>query len=202
MARRLIGTGTTNAQGIATCNATYTGVGAGKLQIIAVSGDLESQTYELTDCEYLDPATTSKYNDSRWYQWDSYPSTVTRGTTETTIEKQTSSTTGYHIYSHPDAFGDELAEFDVYVTSTVNNDIFLQIRTSNRTVVKQVALSTFNLSAGEWYHFIIDFKTGTISNTTNTNTSTFTTDGSKAIYLAVQTGQDNIKYKNFMIYPI
>ena len=52
MARRLIGTGITNAQGIAIMDKDaqgetitgYTGVGAGKLQIVAESGSLQSQT--------------------------------------------------------------------------------------------------------------------------------------------------------------
>ena len=52
MARRLIGTGTTNASGIA--SITYTGTGAGKLHLIAESGDLKSSTYEITDAKYID----------------------------------------------------------------------------------------------------------------------------------------------------
>ena len=68
MARRLIGTGITNAQGIAIMNKDaqgetitgYTGVGAGKLQIIAESGTLQSETYELIDALFYDEALTNE----------------------------------------------------------------------------------------------------------------------------------------------
>ena len=41
--RRLIGTGTTDSQGQVAI--TYTGTGAGKLDVIAECGDLQSETY-------------------------------------------------------------------------------------------------------------------------------------------------------------
>ena len=71
MARRLIGTGITNNQGIAIMNKDpqgntitgYTGVGAGKLDIIAVSGDLQSETYELIDATVNQTGKTTG-----WYQ--------------------------------------------------------------------------------------------------------------------------------------
>ena len=67
MARRLIGTGVTNSQGIAIMNkdangntiSGYTGVGAGKLQIVAESGTLQSETYEILDCIFLDRGTSN-----------------------------------------------------------------------------------------------------------------------------------------------
>ena len=67
MARRLIGTGVTNSQGIATMNKDpngntitgYTGTGAGKLQIIAVSGDVQSSEYELIDAKILQTGKTT-----------------------------------------------------------------------------------------------------------------------------------------------
>jgi len=71
MARRLIGTGVTNSQGIATMNKDpsgttitgYTGTGAGKLQIIAVSGNIQSTEYELIDAKLLQTGkTTGWYN--------------------------------------------------------------------------------------------------------------------------------------------
>lgn len=200
MGKRLIATGTTDSNG--QVKITYTGKGAGKLQLTAESGTLTSETYNLYDCLYVDIGTRNNHNDNRWAQWSNYPSDIERGTNETTVTKQTDNTVGYHIYVHPDVFTDELVEFDVYVTSSVNNNIFLQIRDNSRTVIKQIALSTFSLTAGEWYHFQINFNTGTISNTTNSNTSTFTTGDSKSVYLAVQTNQSDVKYKNFMIYPI
>lgn len=159
-----------------------------------------SETYTLMDCKYVDIGTSDNHNDNNWTQWTNYPSDITRGAEETTVTKHSDDTTGYHIYVNSDVFTDEIVEFDAYVTSSVNNNIFLQIRNNSRTVIKQVALSNFSLTAGNWYHFKIDFSNETISNTTNSTTETFTIGQSKAIYFAVQTNQDNVKYKNFMIY--
>ena len=67
MARRHLGYGTTNAQGIATLeyapddtplSHSYTGVGAGKINIVAEVEGLTSEAYELEDCIYYDPATS------------------------------------------------------------------------------------------------------------------------------------------------
>ena len=51
MARRLIGTGTTDNNGKIT--VSYTGTGAGKLQLVAVNGNLLSETYVLTDAIFI-----------------------------------------------------------------------------------------------------------------------------------------------------
>ena len=60
MAKRLIGTATTNSQGIATI--TYTGTGAGKLQFVAESGSLQSEIYELYDCLKVDDGSSTYAN--------------------------------------------------------------------------------------------------------------------------------------------
>ena len=59
MARRYLGYGYTNSQGIAKLEYdadgeplthSYTGVGAGKLDIVAESGSLQSESYAIYDC--------------------------------------------------------------------------------------------------------------------------------------------------------
>ena len=57
MARRLIGTGTTDSNG--KVSVTYTGTGAGKLQIVAESGSLLSEIYEIFDCLFKGSGTTT-----------------------------------------------------------------------------------------------------------------------------------------------
>ena len=47
MAKRLIGTATTNANGVA--SVTYTGAGRGLLNVFAESGSLQSETYSIED---------------------------------------------------------------------------------------------------------------------------------------------------------
>ena len=51
MTKRLLGTVTTDSQGKATLE--YTGTGAGKLQLTAEKGNLVSETYELTDAQFI-----------------------------------------------------------------------------------------------------------------------------------------------------
>lgn len=56
MARKLIGTAVTDENGEATI--TYTGTGAGKLNIVAESGTFQSEIYGLTDAIFYDTCTT------------------------------------------------------------------------------------------------------------------------------------------------
>lgn len=58
MARRLIGTSTTNSQGVATCD--YTGVGAGEIDIVATSGSLVSEIFSIIDALYFEDGTSDK----------------------------------------------------------------------------------------------------------------------------------------------
>lgn len=63
MARKLIGTAVTDENGEATI--TYTGTGAGKLNIVAESGTFLSETYEVVDAIYYDTCTmdtSSRYS--------------------------------------------------------------------------------------------------------------------------------------------
>lgn len=70
MAKRYLGYGYTNAQGVAKLEYdaegnelthSYTGIGAGKIDIVAESGGLQSETYEIMDAIVLDRATSSDY---------------------------------------------------------------------------------------------------------------------------------------------
>ena len=58
MAERLIGTGTTNANGVA--SVTYTGNGRGKIDIVAKSGRIQSEIYETIDGMFSDLGTSDK----------------------------------------------------------------------------------------------------------------------------------------------
>ena len=211
MARRLIGTATTNSQGIATIE--YTGTGAGKLQIIATSGDLTSETYQLTDALFLDNGTsettiTGTVNE-HWYTRSGVASgTVTAGTTGTLID----GTNGQHaIYSYPsDETVTSLAtarvytapykgEFDlVNVTGTcyvaqngTNGD-------QNRTIIDQIGaedgdhISFWN--DGTKLYYQVNDETPTTYTPSSTNTTC-------AVGLRVASG-GKLTFKNFMIYPI
>ena len=68
MAYRLLGSGTTNSDGKATY--TYTGVGAGELDVVAsldnpiVSGSVQSEPYPLCDALWTDHDMTTWYNNT------------------------------------------------------------------------------------------------------------------------------------------
>lgn len=60
MAERLIGTGTTNANGVA--SVTYRGNGRGKIDIIAKSGRIQSEIYDVWDTIFYTDCTTDTSN--------------------------------------------------------------------------------------------------------------------------------------------
>ncbi|DBA59611.1 TPA_asm: hypothetical protein CBHJFHIM_00051 [Methanobrevibacter gottschalkii virus vir075] len=61
MVKRLIGTGTTDENGRFT--VSYNGKGTGKLQLKAEHEDVQSETYNITDCLYYDHGTLEEHND-------------------------------------------------------------------------------------------------------------------------------------------
>lgn len=103
MARRYLGYGYTNAQGIAKLEYdaegtpiehSYTGVGAGKIDIVAESSSLQSETYTILDAIFYDHGITSDYNNS----WENTSSrlTVSRDTSGTLLSNSSGSN-GFYI---------------------------------------------------------------------------------------------------------
>ena len=72
----------TNAQGIATVE--YTGIGAGKLGVTAICDSLESETYEVTDCSFMDYKSDNTKN-TNWVANSQANVTTNDATGETTI---------------------------------------------------------------------------------------------------------------------
>ena len=94
MAKQLIGTAVTNENGVATF--TYTGTGAGKLNIVAESGSLVSETYEIWDYLVYDDGVHSEYD-----KWTATGSpTIVRGNeyTEITTNGTTTANVGHSTY--------------------------------------------------------------------------------------------------------
>ena len=190
MSRRLIGYATTDSNGVATLQ--YIGQGLGEIDIVAETGG---------EMAFADDGHTGTLS-SKWSQWSSYPSTVTRGTSYTTITKSSSDTVGYHILDLRNLTYD-IIEFDLYVDSSVNNNIVFQFRNESRTVNRQLALSSFNISTDHlntWIHFKCDFTNNKISNSVNSTTVDLNFQDSTRFYFAVQTSQNGLRYRNFFIY--
>lgn len=115
MPRRLIGTGITNSQGIAIMNKDsqgqtitgYTGTGAGKIQIIAESGELTSTTHTLTDCYFYDTCTT---NHDQWLTATPDRLEVTNTNTGMTITG--TSTSAYTLFANKKGTSTGLYDYD------------------------------------------------------------------------------------------
>ena len=105
MARRLIGTGTTDSNGKIT--VSYTGTGAGKLQLVAVNGNLVSETYELYDTIVHETQLTStksyniSLNDTDFYlEFTVHPTTESDATAYLNIGDGTNTLNIGDIYSN------------------------------------------------------------------------------------------------------
>lgn len=201
MALRKIGEAVTDSNG--NCIITYTGTGAGKIDMVAEYTDgesiIQSETYSILDGVYADIGTYSNHNDNKWSQWSNYPSTVTRETDYTLIVKSSENTIGYHIFDFS-SFTFSAIEFDLYVDSSVDNNIVFQLRNSGRSVRRQFALSNFSLTANQWVHFKLDFANDVLSNNINSTTFVLNNQDATRFYFAVQTNQNSLRYKNFVVY--
>ena len=208
MARRLIGTGTTNAQGIATCNTTYTGVGAGKLQIIAVSGNLESDTYELLDAQFYDDGVTT---DGGKLYYTNTTSEVSRTTdsTGTLVTNLTDSLKTIRA-NKPSTTADEKdwddplrIEFDIM---SISGELSCQLWKSNDTGDYVGLNIASNMGTATSAHIRIEYDGSRIKlyvdNTEKINSSfTFVSSDLFGIRLLLGAGA-SFKYKNFLVYPI
>ena len=197
MARRLIGTGTTNAQGIATCNTTYTGVGAGKLQIIAVSGDLESETYDLMDALFYD-AGTSAPPENTWVMSGFTPSYSTDGTTLTSTTYATcfanKKGTGLNVY---DWDSPVCIEFDINGVDSTDAGVQIYDETNNCSRT----LAQLGVTGNNHVKIIVESnKIRYVIDDVEKTSQQF--DISIGTFRVGFRGTGTLTFKNFMIYPI
>ena len=197
MARRLIGTGTTDSNGRVT--VSYSGKGAGKLQLVAVNGNLLSETYELLDAMYYDKAIggTGNYNNSIWR------------VSNVTVERETDGT----VVTPTAAWGNiglgttsALQSIDVTTGICIEYDLLEKTGNSNFQIKRSSdnGYSEFPGSTGHHKHFIYH------------NTQLFTVDGAEQYGGWVirdygntvtfstfgETTETSIKFANFKVYPI
>lgn len=128
MSRKLIGTGITDENGEATI--TYTGTGAGRLNIVAESGTFTSKPHSVLDCMWYDEGKneTGKHNDI----WRTVNSSISRNSNYTTITSSAQwgsayLTGGQSITAQVDLLADNdiiCIEFDAVGTHIVGNQGF------------------------------------------------------------------------------
>jgi len=214
MARRLIGTGTTNSQGVAIMNKDpsgnpitgYTGEGRGKLQIIAVSGNIQSEIYELYDVQYKDLG-GSKGNDTDWTVNDM---TVDRTTDSTcTILTQTTASTFTNRYLNIGKYTNR----PLVIEADISIDTGSDDRTGQSVSVRYGASSTggatwtasnLGITTTDWHHIKIIVTETTATLTIDDTTSIprdITVNPNRFYFILNQdVSQSTIKYRNLIVY--
>ena len=133
MAKRLIGTATTNANGVA--SVTYTGAGRGLLNVFAESGSLQSQTYGVFDCIVYDDGTSDPKKTNFLKNGNG---TVTIGSNGTTITA-TSNTT----YRNTTLI---TGDFQIVLKATLVGSVRIGVQTSADLGYKQTKFNYFDVT--------------------------------------------------------
>lgn len=204
---RYIGKGTTDENGIAlmTEDASgnpvegYTGTGAGIVNIFAECHNVQSEPIELLDAIFIDAAVTGSKNSN----WTNYSDRLTVETDdEGTLLTGNASNNGYYIAKGdtPFIFSDYQCEFDV-VSITGSNIWYHKHQTAGNENV--VILNTWITGP---CHVKIAVKDGVatlyVDNVQKTTTN-LTITAPYEVAFRLNTGtSNNLKYKNFIIYPI
>jgi len=198
MAKRLIGTATTNANGVA--SVTYTGAGRGLLNVFAESGSLQSEIFEVWDYVKFDNGTIASHNDI----W--------------TKQVQTSEIVRYDEYTSVSEGSGTYADVRTQIT---NQDCIIELDVKNDSMngwiigifQSSTQLTGFGLlqdSFNQWTHLKIEIQGSTIKAYYNNETSArvirnnMNRDTSQPLNIALQTPQSitTIDFKDFKVYPI
>ena len=157
MTKRLIGTGVTDANGIV--SMTYTGVGAGKLQIVAETGDISSVNYELIDAIWYD-----RGNQDNHKTWNSIVNIVKENGSlpytddYTVLEWNGNSTFGYIVVR--DIFEDNSfvnIELDMKCPTSMNSNL-ITLRALGGGIKLRLRPDVLKTSDGEWHHIKISIR--------------------------------------------
>jgi len=147
MARRLLGTATTNSSGVATLS--YTGQGLGKIQVVATSGDLESDRFEMWDVLKYDSGLYGSYNDNIWTSVDEF----SRTPSYTEINEDLDITDNF--VSSIIMSGNKTIEWDISmptISASVGSVIqFRKQGTQSQTIVGSITPSSLGITSSNSY---------------------------------------------------
>ena len=201
MTKRLIGTGTTDATG--KVSITYTGVGAGKLQITAEAAGLTSDTYELIDAITMDKGTSSNYNNI-WL--DNADTTLTRYAEYSEITEAGSSSALLRLGGNYNVSDIGTIEFDFQQVdgATSYSPCYIRSKTGG-TNVGSFNLNNLGESVGTWTHIKIVFNGGIATvysdaQTTGYSISLSTTYDSYSFAFSTPGSMTSLLFKNFVVY--
>lgn len=197
--RRLIGTGTTDSQGQVAI--TYTGTGAGKLDVIAECGDLQSETYTLYDVLFKDIGTDTEYTD-----WTSLINMDIARTTESVLTPTDSTVSGAAYLTISDYTVPFNIEFDFNLSFTGNASYGIMSIRQGSTSKAAVSPNALGLTSDKYSHIKLTVTSTELKiNVDGTDKTPISHDGVFNRFYIWQNGNvlwQSIKYKNFIIYPI
>lgn len=218
MARRLLGTGITNSNGVATLDTapdgttalthSYTGVGAGKIDVVAESGSLQSEPYVLTDCLIFDDCTSEV--SGRWYNYNNVL-TVSYASGGVTVTKPSDDGTSarYLYYNDPTISTTKIGGYNTLTTPMCIEFDCSSITGSVQLVFVDNATPTANqrfidMTATGHYKIILDGSTVKVylDGTEITTTSLALTGSNTQFRLGFNAPDESITFNNLAIYPI
>ena len=200
---RYLGSATTDASGVATLNNGYTGTGKGKIQLIASTdrpigdGSLQSEIYEVYDVLFKDIGTSSDYTNWR----TSSTVDIARNTEYTTISPV--NVDAFSSRAVDLVTGTNCIEFDVNINVST---AFLSLR-MNTSSVTNLSNEYFGIdsSLNQWHHIKIEWNETQYRAIVDDNIKEYRTFSNTPnrfqFSINANTGLQ-IKYKNFVMYPI
>lgn len=203
MTKTLIGTATTDSSGKATF--TYTGVGAGELDILAETedGTLVSGTFTIDDTVWYDLGTDSTHS----MFGTSSTMTVTYGNEYCTLSETTSGTNGVVVadtshYIQPN----DIFEFDFMQVdgSTVYASLYIRNKT-NGSSLANITLYALSKSVNTWIHLKCQIIGSTLyvyvdDNPTPVEREMSNTNTDYRLYWTTPTDITELRFKNFKVY--
>jgi len=195
----LLDTLVTDSQGKATY--TYTGQGSGKLDFIAKYRSLQSETYVITDSMFYDKAILNDPQTNDNWQYGSNLEVV-RGTEYTTISETGTSSAYYRANNYNEFTGDFIIEFDLhsipnnynYWLFTGTSDTPFTMSNLNLTDDAHIKLVVTGLSYAIYIDGVKFGSDRTINNRSDT--------GGLKFRFQLNNNANDLKYSNFVIYPI
>ena len=206
MAYRLLGSATTDSNGRAT--HTYTGVGAGEIDVVASldnpisSGSLQSGTFPVLDCLFRDGGVTG---DSNYTAFKNYSSFNPQVFDDGTVITNSSSSNVYYLANTGDS-SDEydfipsyVMEFDIVsATGTLGNQYITLLEYQGSPKNKSLS----SLSISDNCHLKVTVTGTQVIYQKDDNTPITETYSTSKTRIGLILNNTTLKYKNFVIYPI
>lgn len=199
MARRYLGYGITNENGTAKLSYlpdgtaieySYTGVGAGKVDIVAESGTLQSDSFELLDCMFYDDGVSTPHRSD----YTTSELSVSYDSSGTVLSHSSSTTGSYTLNYAIDR--DVCVEFDFKINARNGNNIRFFGGGAN------IYYSTAELVDNSFHHFKAEINDSTVNTSVdNVNIGELSRGSNTALRFVLANGC-GITFKNLVVYQI